>query len=113
MTFNQYKIEIFIPEEALNNMLEALAGAHAGEIGNYDHCFSVTPITGYWRPNAQANPFLGETGKLSSEKELKVEVNCREEYLREAVQAIRKAHPYEEPVINIIALHNQEYGGTM
>lgn len=113
MTSNLYKIEIFLPEQALDRVQQALAGAHAGEIGNYDHCFSVTAITGYWRPNAQANPYLGETEKLSLEKELKMEVNCREEFLHKAVQAVRKVHPYEEPLINIIQLHNEIFGATV
>ena len=38
---------------------------------------------------------------------------CREEYLLEAVQAVRDVHPYEEPVINIIPLANGRYNGTV
>ena len=44
---------------------------------------------------------------------MKIEVNCREENLMEAVQAVRDVHIYEEPVINIIPLANPRYGGTV
>ena len=50
-------------------------------------------------------------GKWSG-SEVKIEVLCREEYLLEAVQALREVHPYQEPVINIIPLANSRYGGT-
>ena len=37
-------------------------------------------------------------------EELKIEVCCRGERLCETLAAIRAAHPYEEPVINVIPL---------
>jgi hypothetical protein len=40
-------------------------------------------------------------------------MNCREDYLMNAIQAVREVHPYEEPVINVIPLANARYGATM
>ena len=37
-------------------------------------------------------------------EELKIEVCCRGERLHETLAAVRAAHPYEEPVINVIPL---------
>ena len=37
-------------------------------------------------------------------EELKIEVCCRGERLCETLAAVRAAHPYEEPVINVIPL---------
>jgi len=108
-----FKIEIFAPEESVDELLEALGKAHAGEIGKYDHCAAVIPVQGVWRPLEDAKPYMGNPGELFMGSEVKIEVNCREEYLLEAVQAVREAHPYEEPVINIIPLANTRYGGTV
>lgn len=108
-----YKIEIFAPEESVDELLAALAEAHAGEIGKYDLCATVIPVQGCWRPLEGAQPFLGSPGELFSGAEVKLEVLCREEYLLEAVQAVRDAHPYEEPVINILPLANARYNGTV
>lgn len=100
------KIEIFIPEEAIDALREALHQAGAGRIGNYDHCISITPVTGYWRPLEGSHAYLGQVGELTSGSEYKVEVNCPLEAAGRALQAIRRVHPYEEPVINVLPLLN-------
>lgn len=104
-----YKIEIFIPPEFLDDLREALAKADIGHIGNYDHCLSVMEVNGYWRPLAGANPFDGSVGQVSSEMECKVEVSTTRELVAAALDAIRSVHPYEEPVINIIPLANAQF----
>jgi hypothetical protein len=53
-----------------------------------------------------ANPFLGEIGKIQERNEAKIEVNFRRELVNEAIQVIRRVHPYEEPLVNIIPLAN-------
>jgi hypothetical protein len=108
-----YKLEIFTPEENLDEILDALAGAHAGEIGLYDHCASVTQVQSTWRPLEGSNPAIGKVGELYSGSEFKIELNCREKFLAEAIQAVRAVHPYEEPVINVFPLANARYGGTV
>lgn len=107
-----FKLEIFGPAEAVEDILAALAATHAGEIGNYDHCSSITPVQGTYRPLEGAQPAIGEVGKMFYGSEVKIEVNCREKYLMEAIQAVRDVHPYEEPVINVIPLANTRYGAT-
>ena len=108
-----FKLEIFCPEENVDEILEARAGAHAGEIGNYDHCCTILQVQGSYRPLEGAKPAFGEVGKLIQDTECKIEINCREENLVEAIQAVRVAHPYEEPVINVIPLANHRYGATI
>lgn len=108
-----FKLEIFCPAESVDAILEALGTTHAGEIGNYDHCTSITTVQGTYRPLEGANPAVGEVGKLFIGSECKIEVNCREENIVETIQAVRDVHPYEEPVINVIPLANARYGGTI
>ncbi len=101
-----YKIEIFIPEEYVPALREELAKAGAGRIGSYDHCLAYSLVHGSWRPLEGSNPYEGEVGKLSEGTEAKVEVNCPEENVAAALQATRRVHPYEQPLINIIPLAN-------
>lgn len=102
----RYKIEIFAPPEALPALQDALAVAGAGRIGNYDRCLSITRVMGTWRPLQGAEPYSGEIGRQQQAEELKLEVNCPVEILQAVVRSIRNAHPYEEPVINIIPLYS-------
>ncbi len=98
------KLEIFLPESHLPAVQAALQEMDAGHIGKYDSCLSYSPVTGCWRPLAGTQPYLGHEGKLSCEPELKVEVTCRAARVDETVAAVRRVHPYEEPVINVIPL---------
>lgn len=103
--FNNFKIETFIPEEYLEELRTSLNDIGALTIGgNYDSCMSVSKVTGYWRPLQGASPFEGNVGELCEAEECKVEFCCRKEVIKEAVEIIKKVHPYEVPVINTIPI---------
>lgn len=104
-----YKIEIFAPVEAVEKIRVAIAKAGAGRIEKYDHCACTMQVTGYWRPLKGAQPFIGKEGEISSEPEVKIEVNCKHEHVPEVLQAIYENHPYEQPVINILPLVNEQF----
>lgn len=98
------KLEIFIPETHFAALQSALREADAGHIGNYDCCLSYSPVMGTWRPLAGTSPYIGAEGQISCEPEMKVEVTIRAERLAETLRAVKRVHPYEEPVINVIPL---------
>ena len=98
------KIEIFAPAESVVPLLDALHAVGAGRVGNYDHCVSVSRVTGYWRPLPGAQPYEGVVGELSEGSECKVELRCPHTLAADVVRAIRAVHPYEEPVINVLPL---------
>ena len=104
MDFSYCKLEIFIPETHLAALQAALEAVDAGHIGSYDCCLSYSRVTGCWRPLAGAEPYLGAEGKISAEPELKVEVTLRTDRADLTVEAVKRVHPYEEPVINVIPL---------
>ena len=99
-----YKLEIFVPESHFGAVREALWSVDAGHIGNYDRCLSWSRVNSCWRPLEGTCPYDGQEGELSQAEEIKIEVCCREGRLAETVSAIKSAHPYEEPVINILPL---------
>ena len=98
------KLEIFIPESHFRVLQKALREVDAGHIGNYDSCLSYSRVTGTWRPLEGTSPYIGRTGEVSEEPELKVEVTCHMDRLDETIAAVKQVHPYEEPVINAIPI---------
>ena len=98
------KLEIFIPCTHLEVLQDALRSVGAGTFGFYDSALSYSLVTGCWRPLEGASPYDGEIGALTYAKEYKVEVCVLEENLEKTIEAIKKVHPYETPVINAIRL---------
>jgi hypothetical protein len=105
MDFKYIKLEVFIPEEFVKELRTELnkIGALTTD-GKYDNCMAVSKVIGSWRPLEGANPFEGKIGEISEEEECKVEFTCRKEIVKDAVDVIRRVHPYEIPVINKIPL---------
>lgn len=99
------KIECFIPKEYVLQLRNALnqTGALTFD-GVYDYCMAVSKVRGSWRPLDGANPYLGEAGEICEAEEAKIEFTCGEEVYKTAVETIKKVHPYEKPVINVIPL---------
>ena len=104
LKFPYCKLEIFLPASHLPALQEALAQVDVGHIGKYDHCLTYSPVTGCWRPLPGTAPYLGQASELCTASDLKVEVTCQSSRLEETLHAIRRVHPYEEPVINVIPL---------
>ena len=110
MDFAYCKLEIFIPESHLAALQKALQAVDAGHIGKYDCCLSYSRVTGCWRPLAGTSPYLGREGEICAAPELKVEVTCRTERVDETIAAVKRVHPYEEPVINVLPLWKTSFG---
>lgn len=104
--FTDVKLEIFVPQEYALKIRDELAKIGVGRIGSYDHCLAISPVHGYYRPLPGSDPFDGQIGKISETVEQKLEVNCKRELVNEAITVIRRVHPYEEPLINVIPLAN-------
>jgi hypothetical protein len=104
--FTDVKLEIFIPPEYALKIRDQLAKIGVGRIGDYDHCVAIYTVQSYFRPRPGANPFIGEIGRIQERTETKLEVNCKRELVNEAIQIIRRVHPYEEPLVNVIPLAN-------
>lgn len=90
------KLVVFVPETHHQVVLDALFKAGAGGIGQYSSCSFNIPGTGTFLPQEGANPFIGEIGKLERVQEVRAETIVTASVQRKAVQAMLKAHPYEE-----------------
>ncbi|MEF8848149.1 MAG: divalent cation tolerance protein CutA [Candidatus Thermoplasmatota archaeon] len=109
MDFDEFKIEVYIPCKYIETLRNELNKAGASKIGRYDHCISVTKVEGHWRPLKKSRPYKGKQGQISKEKECKIETRCKKTFVKSALKAIKKIHPYEEPIINIIPILNHQF----
>ena len=100
------KLEIFIPESHVHFLSDELAKIGVGKIGNYDHCSSMSKVSGTWRPLPGSDPYQGEIGKLEHGEECRLEMNCVRDLVPVALEVVRRVHPYETPVVNIVPLLN-------
>jgi dinuclear metal center YbgI/SA1388 family protein len=90
------KLVTFVPPEALEAVLDALAAAGAGVIGDYERCSFRVRGTGTFRPTDAATPYSGQVGEDAAEGEFRVEVEVPRARAGAAVRALLAAHPYEE-----------------
>ena len=97
-----YLLCFYVPEDAVEQVKDAVFAAGAGRIGLYDRCSWQTLGQGQFRPLAGSNPTLGRQGSLATVAEYKVEMVCEAQHLGAAVRALRAAHPYEEPAWHVL-----------
>ncbi|CAF3521220.1 hypothetical protein SNK03_003869 [Fusarium graminearum] len=77
-------------------IFKAGAGCYPGP-GGYTECAWQTSGTGQFRPGDAANPAIGKIGELEEIPEVRVEtLIVGEDTTRNAVAALKEAHPYEE-----------------
>lgn len=104
--FDMYKICFFVPVENAETVKDAIFLTGAGRIGNYDRCSWQTEGTGQFRPLSGSDPFVGSHGKTEQVPELKVELVCADDLIKKALNALKQAHPYEEPAYEIYRLED-------
>ncbi len=96
-----YKLAFYVPLEDAEAVKEAVFASGAGSIGDYEACCFETRGTGQFRPLDGASPHIGQVGNLEKVEEVKVELVCDDTLIRDAIAALRAAHPYEEPAFDV------------
>lgn len=99
-----YKLCYFVPETHLEATKVALFKVGAGRIGDYDSCAWQCRGRGQFRPLDGSQPFLGQQGEIERVDEYKVELVCEDDLIRAAIQALKAAHPYEEPAYEVFRM---------
>jgi hypothetical protein len=98
------KLVVFVPREALDPVRDALFEAGAGRIGDYERCSWYTEGTGTFFGREGTEPSVGQAGREQRVAELRLETVFPEERQAEVVEALRHAHPYEEPAFDVYPL---------
>lgn len=107
------KLVVFVPSQYTSKVQQAIYAAGAGAIGEYKECSFKTEGTGSFSPLDRANPFIGKVGTAEEVTEDRVEVLVSSHVLRAVINAMLKAHPYEEVAYDIISLQNSnKYEGA-
>ncbi len=100
------KITVFLPKTHLEEITNAMYHAGAGQLGNYHSCSFQVEGVGTFTPGTTAQPFVGEANIAETIQEVRVECVVSKHVSRAVVQAMKKAHPYEEVAYDLIELSN-------
>ena len=98
------KLVVFVPVADAERVRDAVTAAGAGAIGAYDSCTFTTRGEGRFRPLPGAAPVIGGVGALEVVEECRVEAVLPRPLRRQVVEALRAAHPYEEPAFDLVEL---------
>lgn len=94
----------FVPNAQAEGLIDALAGAGAGSLGNYDRCAFTSTGVGTFRPGAGAHPAIGNLGVVETVSETRVEMVLPRRCRAAVIAALRSSHPYEEPAFDILEM---------
>jgi dinuclear metal center YbgI/SA1388 family protein len=105
------KVVVFVPESHADAVLAAAAGAGGARIGEYQRCSFRSGGTGSFLPREDADPYLGTPGREERIPEIRLETVAAGSMLPAVLRAVRTAHPYEEPTIDVVPLRGGALGG--
>lgn len=99
-----YKLCFYVPQSHLDVVKQAVFDAGAGRIGNYENCCWQVEGQGQFRPLAGSNPAIGQLNQLEAVVEYRVEMICEKNLISDVINALKRAHPYEEPAYDVVQL---------
>ncbi|MBU2097814.1 MAG: YqfO family protein [Gammaproteobacteria bacterium] len=99
-----YKLCFYVPQSHLDVVKQAVFDAGAGRIGNYENCCWQVEGQGQFRPLAGSNPAIGQLNQLETVVEYRVEMVCGKNLISDVINALKRAHPYEEPAYDVVQL---------
>ncbi len=99
---------VHVPPADAEKLKTALFAAGAGEIGDYAECSFDFEGTGQFTPQEGADPTDGKVGESYRAVELRIEFVAPASRRRTIVDALRAAHPYEEPAFDIVEMKTDQ-----
>ncbi|MBI5420235.1 MAG: Nif3-like dinuclear metal center hexameric protein [Deltaproteobacteria bacterium] len=105
------KVAVFVPQDRADVLLSALSSAGGGRIGAYTRCSFRTAGLGTFLPAESARPYVGRAGREERVEEVRLESVVAKSLLPKVLRAVRDAHPYEEPAIDVYPLAGGALGG--
>lgn len=98
------KLVTFVPEHSAEKVIDALAAAGAGDIGEYQRCAWTATGIGTFLPGRGSTPVIGSPGEREAVEERRIEMVLPRQRRHAALAALRVAHPYEEPAVDVYEL---------
>lgn len=96
------KVVVMVPVEDAERLVDALAAAGAGALGEYTRAAFTSTGEGTFIPSAAAHPAVGRAGEAARVVEARVEMVAPRSLRAHVVAALRAAHPYEEPAFDVL-----------
>lgn len=100
------KLVTFVPKEDVDDVRAAICDAGAGVIGDYTYCTFNAPGIGTFIPGDNSDPYSGQKNELNEEREIRLETLLPTVNVPAVLEALMKAHPYEEPAYDLIRIAN-------
>lgn len=98
------KIVVFVPDNDLMKVSDAIFQAGAGVIGQYRECSFRLAGTGTFFGEEAANPTVGQKGRREEVNEWRLEAVCHKSKINAVIEAMKAAHSYEEPAFDVYSL---------
>lgn len=109
-TSNLFKLEVFVPLSDEDSVVEALTGAGAGKVGNYEDSYYRWKTEGRFKPTESATPHQGREKRAETTKEVRLDFLVRPKAKDRVISALKKSHPYEEPGFSLVETERFEPG---
>jgi len=98
------KLVVYVPVDDADKIRALLGELNCGHIGNYDYCSFSIKGAGRFRPLDGSRPAIGKKGEIEVVEEERIETVLKKSNLSDVLNAVRKAHPYEEAAIDVYPL---------
>ncbi|HEX5018079.1 MAG TPA: Nif3-like dinuclear metal center hexameric protein, partial [Actinomycetes bacterium] len=98
------KVVTFVPPSDAAKVIDAMAAAGGGTLGDYVRCAWSGTGTGTFTPQPGANPTIGSVGSAEVLDESRVEMLVPRQRRAAVLDALRSAHPYEEVAVDVYEL---------
>ncbi len=100
------KVIVYVPEDHIESVRNAMAQAGAGVIGDYSYCSFSTRGVGSFIGSPLSQPVIGKKGELEFVNEIKLEMLTPRHQLPSVISAMKDVHPYEEVAYDIVYVEN-------
>jgi len=107
------KVAVFVPPADAPAVAAAAFAAGAGRIGNYGECSFRAAGVGTFRGDEGSSPAAGRAGRREQVEEFRLEVVAPRDNLAAVLAAVRAAHSYETPAIDVYPLEDVPPGVGM
>ena len=101
------KLVAFVPSQEAEQVKAAVFDAGAGVIGDYQHCSWSVEGQGSFLPVEGAHPTVGQLDKEEKVRERRLEMVLPTAKSEKVVDALIRAHSYEEPAYDIHPLETR------
>ncbi len=108
---DQCKLVVFVPADQLEKIADAMFSAGAGHIGEYGRCSYRTTGQGTFFGGKATSPSIGQRGRIQYVDEVRLETIVPFKAVPGVVNAMIKAHSYEEPAFDIYPLRSRPLRG--